>query len=265
MLLAASRVASAQQALPSTSLESAHFEIAADSSFVPMNVERQFAEIYDAVVERLGVSLEEQVRVVFAPPNPGPCRQRGAMMYPPPGAETNRPPLVWIFADENTDPKQISAAWSHELGHAVQYFAVEGGRSLASIFVEGFATWAAGPYWLEWQGEDSFRSAVASYIAAGSYLPLHENDGFLDTLSDEAVARFGDDCLNQRDIIYTEWAAFIDYLVEEHGKETLFALFRAPPFIKDDELPPFMRPDFRAVYGSSLEQLEAAWLERLTP
>ena len=93
---------------------------------------------------------------------------------------------------------------------------------------------------------------------------LNQNDGFLDTVTEEAAARFGDDCLNQRDIIYTEWAAFIDYLVEEHGRERLYSLFRTPPLVSDDEAAPFRRPNFPAVYGSSLERLEAAWLERLT-
>ena len=260
-LIATSPVVTAQQA--GNTRQSPHFEIAEASGYVPTNVERHFDEIYAVVVERLGVSLDETVKVVFSPPDPGPCRQRGAMMLPPPGVETDRPPIVWVFADESTDPRQISAAWAHELGHAVQYFAIDGGQSIASIYVEGFATWAAGPYWLEWQGADSFRSVVASYIAAGTYLPLHENDGFLDTVSEEAAARFGDDCLNQRDIIYTEWAAFIDYLVEEHGRERLYSLFRTPPLVSDDEATPFRRSNFPAGYGSPLERLEAEWLERL--
>ena len=263
-LIAASPVVMAQLASPSSAREPPHFEITAGSSYVPTNVRPHLEEIYAVVVERLGVSLEQTVTLVFAPPNPGPCRQRGAAMFPAPGTEADRPPTVWIFADESTDPKQISAAWAHELAHAVQAFAIDGGRSISSMFVEGFATWAAGPYWLEWQGADSFRSAVATYIAAGSYLPLHEHDGFLDTLSEEAAVKLGADCLNQRDIIYTEWAAFIDYLVEEHGRERLYSLFRTPPLVSDDEAAPFRRPNFPAVYGSSLERLEAAWLERLT-
>lgn len=262
-LIAASPGVTAQQALPVTEPVSAHFEIVETSSYVPSNVGQHFEEIYAVVVERLGVSLEERVRLVFSPPNPGPCRQRGATMFPSRAAESDQPPIVWIFADGNTDPKQISAAWAHELGHAVQAFAIDGGRSLGTMFVEGFATWAAGPYWLEWLGADSFRSAVTSYVAAGTYVPLHENDEFFDTLSEEAAAKFGDDCLRQRDIIYTEWAAFIDYLVEEHGRERLYSLFRAPPLV--NEAVPVRRPNFPAVYGSSLERLEAEWLERLRP
>jgi hypothetical protein len=264
-LIAASSAVTAQPASPGTGAESAHFEIVADSGYVPTNVQQRFDEIYAVVAERLGVSLEESVRLFFALPKPGPCPTRGGTMFPPQGVESDQPPTILIFADASTDPRQISAAWAHELGHALQIFAIEGGLSISSMFVEGFATWAAGPYWLDWKGADSFRSVVASYIAAGTYLPLHENDGFLDTVSEEAAARFGDDCLNQRDIIYTEWGGFIDYLVEEHGRERLYSLFRTPPLISDDETTPFRRPNFPAVYGSSLERLEAEWLERLEP
>jgi len=179
-LIATSPVVTAQQAIPGNTPQPPHFEIAEASDYVPTNVVQHFDEIYAVVVERLGVSLDETIRLLFAPTNPGPCRTRGSTMVPPPASETDQPPVIWIFADQNTDRRQISAAWAHELGHAVQYFAIDGGQSIASIYVEGFATWAAGPYWLGWQGADSFRSLVASYIAAGTYLPLHENDGFLD-------------------------------------------------------------------------------------
>jgi hypothetical protein len=263
-LLAVAPVATAQQTLPASVSESAHFEISANSSYLPADVEPRFSEIYTVVVERLGVSLDERTWLTFAPPNGGQCPSRGATMFPPPGVETDQRPSILIFADANTDPKQISAAWTHELGHTVQMFAIDGGPSIASMFVEGFATWAAGSYWLDWQGADSFRSVVASYIEAGTYLPLHENDGFLDTVTEAAAARFGDDCLNQRDIIYTEWAAFIDYLVEQHGRDTLYSLFRTPPLAGDDETAPLRRPNFPAVYGSSLERLEAEWLAYLT-
>lgn len=171
------------------------------------------------------------------------------------------PPMIVIRADQETGTDQVLAVLAHELGHIFQQRVIEGGQSIRSIFIEGFATWAAGRYWLEWQGVPSFRSAVASYIAAGTYLPLHENDGFLDTLSEDAEARLGEDCLRQRDIIYTEWGAFIEYLVDEHGRERFYSLFRVPPLVSDDEEGRFVKPNFPAVYGSSLEQLEAAWLE----
>jgi hypothetical protein len=245
--------------------ESAHFEFSGSLGGAPADTRarrERFEEIFEAVTERLGVSLDYTMTVTFAAPNPGPCRSRGATMVSPTGSEKDFPPRIFIFADGNTDPKEISAIWAHELGHALQYSAVEGGRSPGSIFIEGFATWAAGPYWLEWQGATSFQSLVASYIAAGTYLPLHEN-AFLDTLSEDAVSRFGDECLSRRDVIYSEWAAFIEDLVEQHGRERLYSLFQTPPLVSVEEQTRFTQPNFPAVYGSSLERLEAEWLERV--
>ena len=251
--------------LPSTASESGHFRFDASVAYTSADsraLGEQFDEIFEVVVGRLGVSREEKTRVTFGPPSPGPCRSRGWTMTPPAGIEDDSLPLIVIFTDENTDAKQIMGALAHELGHVLQHVAVDGGRSIQSIFNEGFATWAAGPYWLDWQGATSFQSAVASYIAAGTYLPLHENDGFLDTLSEDAVAKFGQDCLNRRDVIYTEWAAFIEYLVEEYGRPKLYSLFQTAPLVSDGDA--FLRPNFRAVYGRSLERLEAAWLARVT-
>ena len=249
--------------LPSTASESRHFEFVGSTAAESHALAGQFDEIFEVVVRRLGVSLEDKVKVTFGPPNPGPCRSRGWTMVPPPGTENDSLPLIVIFADENTDAKQIVAVLAHELGHVLQYLAVDGGRSIQSIFNEGFATWAAGPYWLEWQDATSFQAAVASYVAAGTYLPLRENDGFLDTLTEEAVARFGQDCLNRRDVIYAEWAAFIEYLVEEYGRAKLYSLFQTAPLVSDDDTRPYRQPNFPAVYGSSLEELEAAWLRKV--
>src|SRR5690606_41472878 len=98
----------------------------------------------------------------------------------------------------------VMGDWAHVVGQVLDEAAIACRRELA-ISREGFATWAAWLYWLEWKGVRSFRFAIASYQAAGMYLPLHENDGFLDTLSEDAAQRFGEDCLYYRDLIYTEW------------------------------------------------------------
>ena len=262
-VLAAACLTLQAAAQPPTSGESTHFEL--DAPFGSSSADRralgtQLDEIFEVIVERVGVSLDQKVTVRFAPPNPSPCRPRGATVLPRPGS--NGMPVMIIFADENTDSKQISAGVAHELGHVLEVVALNA-ESIASVFLEGFATWAAGPYWLEWQGAASFRSAVASYIATETYLPLHENDGVLDTLSDEAASRLGEDCLSHRDIVYTEWGAFVEYLVEEHGRDRLHALFRAPPLVSDDRARPLRRPNFPAIYGMPLERLEAAWLETI--
>jgi hypothetical protein len=216
------------------------------------------------VLRRLGVSLDKKVTVAIVPPAPGSCGSRGSTMVAPAGSEEDSLPLILVFADDKTDTKQILGVLAHELGHVLEYVVVNPDQSIQSVFLEGFATWAAGPYWLAWQGETSFSSAVGSYLADGSYLPLHETDGGPDTLGADGFSKLGQACLKRRDIIYTEWAAFIEYLVEEQGREKLYSLFRTPPLVSDAEESPFGRPNFPAVYGSSLERLETAWLESIT-
>ena len=186
------------------------------------------------------------------------------MAYPRDQAGNLAAPIILVFADESATADQILGVLAHEVGHVLQERVLSNEGYIASIFNEGFATWAAGPYWLTWHGMTSFQTAVADYIAAGTYLPLHQNDGFLDTLSESAASRFGKDCLNRRDIIYTEWAAFIDYLVDEHGRETLYSLFQVPPLLNDDDEGTFRKPNFPAVYGSSLERLESEWLDSIS-
>jgi hypothetical protein len=164
-LAAASLAIAAQEASPRGAGESARFEFAGPSGYTSeetLALRERFEEVFNAVTQHLGVSLDYRIMVTFRLPTPGQCRSRGATMTPVPGSEDDFEPMIFIFADANTDPKQISAVWAHELGHALLYSAVNGGQSLGSIFLEGFATWAAGRYWLEWQGASSFESLVAS-------------------------------------------------------------------------------------------------------
>ena len=257
----ASLAATAQ--LP-TSDESTHFLFVAPagaSSDDRRTLGAQLDEIYEVVAERVGASLDRKITVSFAPPNPSPCRSRGATMLPRPGSDEL--PKIFMFVDESTDSKQIWGGFAHEVGHVLEVVALNR-ASIASVFLEGFATWAAGPYWLEWHGVTSFESAVASYIAAGTYIPLHQDYVVFDTLSPEAEATLGESCVKRRDIVYTEWGAFIEYLVEEHGRDKLHALFRTPALVSEELGRPIAHPNFPAVYGMALEELEAEWLQAIT-
>jgi hypothetical protein len=79
----------------------------------------------------------------------------------------------------------------------------------------------------------------------------------------QATPSVNDDCLVLRDTIYTEWASFLDYLIQKYGWEKLPALFESPDYERRRREIIMKPPDFQAVYGSSLNQLEAAWLEHL--
>jgi hypothetical protein len=169
-------------------------------------------------------------------------------------------PLVFVFIDASTGSKQIAGVFAHELGHILHIVAIHNGRTLPSNFAEGFATWAAGRYWLDWMNETSFRSAVAKLVDTGAYLALHENDGRPDAVGTQAANRYGEGCLRRRDILYTEWAAFIEYLVDEYGKDKLYELIQAGAPL---DAQTFVALDFVSIYGRPLPQLEAAWLQTI--
>jgi len=121
------------------------------------------------------------------------------------------------------------------------------------------ATWAAGRYWPAWK-RASFNALVRSYLDEVTYLPLYEN-------LDLSLAYAGANCIEKRDILYSEWAAFIDFLLTTYGVDQLGVLFRSSPpeetEIDGEEVVISRPPDFEGVYGSALNQLEAAWLNQL--
>lgn len=245
------QVVSAGSVLPGESL---HFQLFGQVLPEQRTTVDQFDEIFDYVASRLGVSIADRIAVTFSPPEPGLCPSR-ARIFP----ITPLPP-IFIYIDESTGSKQISGAFAHELGHVLHLVAIHNGRTLSSNFAEGFASWAAGRYWLDWMDETFFQSAVAKLVDTGAYLPLHENDGQTDTVGAQAANRYGEDCMKRRDILYTEWAAFIDYLVDKYGRDKLYELIRTGAPLSD---PTSGAPDFASIYGSTLPQLEAEWLRTL--
>jgi hypothetical protein len=149
---------------------------------------------------------------------------------------------------------------AHELGHIL---IMDRFRGIPRAPNEGLATWASARYFNAWLGYASFESAVRSYVEDGTYLPLHENYTLTDIYPGEDE-RTSEGCIDRRETLYTEWASFLDYLIEQHGMDELETLIKSAtdPQMTDDEII-IERADFEAVYGSSLNQLEAAWLRHI--
>jgi hypothetical protein len=79
--IAGSLAASAQEGsppLPSIG-ESAHFRFATASADTTA-LGKEFDEIFNVVLRRLGVSLDKKVTVAIVPPAPGSCGSRGSTM-----------------------------------------------------------------------------------------------------------------------------------------------------------------------------------------
>jgi hypothetical protein len=236
--------------------ETSHFRIYAGNGHLPVNLEsftREAEEIFDYVSARLETSTETKTAVVFQPPFPSSCPGRGATTV-----SEGLSPIIFIYADDQTSHDQILGVLAHEVAHALQQIGT--GRDWDSRHLplnEGLATWTAGQYWYAWKGILSFDAAVQSYLDHSSYLPLYEN-------YDMSLAYAGEGCLEQRDILYTEWAAFIDYLLTTYGSDQFEALLHsAPPEeVQGDSGTMLVYPsaDFETIYGSALNQLEARWL-----
>ena len=244
-----------------------HFLIHASEGYFPVDVPEQFAhdaeEVYDYVSARLEVTSDEKTIILFEGPDSNVCPVRGLAIVSPPSDPYagDYPPEIVIYADENTSHKQIMGVLAHELGHVLtlrnseqRWIPHETGHQ------EGLATWAAGRYWHAWQGTTSFSDSVRSYIEQSKYLSLREHYDFEPAYSRE-------NCIEKRNILYTEWASFIEFLLTEYGYERLETLFRSPKSeeVEADEGRMFyVTPaDYQSVYGLELNQLEAQWLEHL--
>ncbi|MDX1615249.1 MAG: hypothetical protein R3300_13125 [Candidatus Promineifilaceae bacterium] len=114
----------------------------------------------------------------------------------------------------------------------------------------------------------SLSVAVQDYLAGGAYVPLDEIDlGSVSSFREvEPVGdgRWPPDCLTRGDQYYTQWAAFVGYLIEREGWERFLDLLAsaAPEARADGEIAP-QAPDYEGMYGPSLDELEAEWLAAL--
>lgn len=239
--------------------ETTHFEFYAENGYFPVAIDdfkTQAETTYDYVRNRLQLSTEKKILLTFRRPlnltkltfhrsSINTCPQRG-------GASSD---LIYIYADEQTSQAQILGVLAHEVGHVLH--AESDLADGTSALYEGLATWAAGNYWNNWHNSSSLDASVRDYLQQHTFLPLYENYEIYTSVGS------GENCLARRDILYTEWAAFIDYLIAQYGWEKLHTLFGMPTSEERGSEIIIKPPDFQAVYGSSLNQLEAAWLENL--
>jgi hypothetical protein len=238
--------------------ETAHYEFYVEDAPFPEDVEEfkeEAEQVFEYVSARLNSSVEGKIAVTFRRPSTEPCRARGLFV-------SERPYRIFIFADEQTSRDQLLGVLAHETGHYLHTVGDLPGTTWA--FTEGIATWASGEYWNAWHNSPSLAATVQRYRERGQFMPLYENFQSPQQSAPETTAGASDDCLVRRDILYTEWASFLDYLIEKYGWEKLHILFESPDSERRRREVIFTPPDFEAVYGLSLNQLEAAWLEHLT-
>ena len=229
-----------------------HFDFYAKDSFVPVDMEwlAREAEVALAYVsERIGIVPSRRLAIAFRPPRVSACPPRGLAYW-------NEPvPQLILFANRDTSNRQILGVLAHEAAHLLHR---ERAATPDTQLSEGLATWASGKYWEAWQ-ETSIAESVRSTQQAGLYVPLTRYYGETPaTLYTE-----GENCLRDRDLRYTTWAGFLDFLIRNYGREKLFQLLGPldQPVITRPAAP--SPPDFIGVFGLTLNQLEAAWHREL--
>ena len=137
---------------------------------------------------------------------------------------------------------------------------------------EGLASWAAGRYWTAWKEGPSLSDSARDYLSTGTFLPLSQNVELTGVYPGAAAK----DCLARRDMLYTSWAAFVEFLINSYGAEKFKELLstvevdvstEVAKITVDDgvvevsnEVREIRGPDW-STYGKSLETLEQAWLE----
>lgn len=231
--------------------ENKYFEFFGENDVLPVDLEwwqNESKEVYQYVSKRLDSTIPDRIAVIFVSPQSRICAPRGTTFF-------EQQPIIVIYADQDTGKEQILAVLAHELGHVLVH---QKNQNLSDLILdEGMATWAAGVYWAEWQGAD-FDSAVRSFIADETYLPLTEN-----YYLDKAYNDKSPDCLVHRDILLTETASFLDYLIQEYGFDQLSTLLntKQPEQHNDHKL--VYPSDFKDIYGLDFNQLEYEWLKTL--
>ncbi|MGV8025861.1 MAG: hypothetical protein AB2L18_04845 [Anaerolineaceae bacterium] len=231
-------------------VSTAHFDVyvrrdyySIDTSWLRLKIE----QIYDYESSRLSKTLLNKINVTFLPPEAGSCAPRGTTYF-------EQQPFIFLYADQNTDDEQILAVLAHELGHVFIHYLYP---DLSDIALnEGMATWIAEDYWTTWKGH-SFDDEVRLFLKDNTYFPLYLNQDM--TKAYEKSNK----CLENRDILLTEFASFIDFLNREYGSDYLSSLFhiQQPKIINNQRI--VYPPDYKGIYSLELNQLENEWLRNI--
>lgn len=232
------------------SASSEHFMLFVQKESLPVKAAwlEKAEQIYGVECKRVGSTLDKKIVIQFIPPEKGNCAPRGTTLF-------EEQPIILIYANQDTNPLQINATFAHELGHVFIHNKYENLNNIA--LNEGMATWIAQEEWTIWKG-NSFDDSVRSSLKENSYLSIYQNFNMQKAYANSPG------CLGYRDQLLTEFASFIDYLIQKYGMGSLTDLFNMsqPDTINNQRVT--YAPDFLGVYGLSLNQLEFAWLTELT-
>ncbi len=176
---------------------------------------------------------------------------------------------MFLSKDSIKAKNNLTGIFAHELGHIIYFKLMDSLLGSGNMYwAEGYASWAAGKYYLQWQGYQNYKSAIKNIFSSNKFYDIKNIYG-------ESYRS-----AKQRDVIYVEWASFIDFLIEQYGLErslTLSSHFAqvgkemstadGSPMISDntDLLKAINHRDeeleqaYRKVYSKSLDELKTEW------
>lgn len=202
-------------------------------------------------------------------------------------------PLIEIYLRSEWSEATLRRIVHHEVGHIYHRSLLAGSLEEARrptgdmIMSEGLATWLTRTTWLADLGFPSLQGAVRSYVAAGKHLGLVEN--YEADVAEMTTST--SECLELRDAIYTQYAAFVGFLIDEFGFDAVLAASAQERLIRSEEtgylvLAPLdndavlaafaqnlliklegsdklaLAPlDYEAAFGAPLGELEKRWLD----
>jgi hypothetical protein len=165
--------------------------------------------------------------------------------------------VIKINASLINNPIAFEAVLDHELGHLI--FNHRFDHASHQSLDEGFATYYAKQSWITWTGyaawEDAREGREASSLIASTGLTEEESNPY------------SAPCLEQRSRRYTEWAVFIEFLLDTYGEDKFAELIALPLHAAisqtgEAEDIVYCEHHFYAywqVYNKTLSQLEGEW------
>ena len=239
--------------------ETEHFIFYAQDDYIPVDQDwwtQEAERLYAYVSQRVQAKAKNKISLAFLPPEKRSCPVRGL-------AVASASPVVLIYADAQVQRPYLQAVLAHELGHAIPAAGFADGLPDDLALTEGLGTWASGKYWAAWKNVPALDDLIRQYIAAGQYEPIHENYDLHGIYPWQKNTGPSQACLARRDRVYSEWAAFLGYLIDTYGWPDALRLFKNPPPINESGRRIERPPDYEGIYGKSLNQLEWEWLSVL--
>ncbi len=192
----------------------------------PLGAELQAA--LDYVQERTGIRLADRIKLIIS-------QDAGCGFH---GLTYSDVRVIYIYSCAGVPRQRVVNIAAHEFVHQLEQDRYGPPHLSADLVLsEGFATWGAGKYWLG--GNPDFATFARQYRDTGAALPLGTH-----------YASVGAGGMN---VLYYEWAAFVDYLLATYGRERFDALY----LTGGGQQPGAAQ--YATIYSRPFSQLEAEW------